>query len=384
MQFEFSTASRIIFGPGKLNSIGGLVREFGHKALIVSGSPQAISDRLINLLEAADINHSFVRVKTEPTIDAITELVGECQRAKPAVLIGIGGGSAIDSVKATAALVTNPGDITDYLEVIGRNQPLRNPALPVIAIPTTAGTGSEVTRNAVLGSSAQHIKVSLRSPYLLPRFALVDPELTISVPPATTASTGLDALTQLIEPFTSNIPNPITDALCREGIRRISHSFFTAFDLGSDPNARQDMSLASLLSGLAMANSRLGAVHGLAGPLGGEISAPHGAICACLLPYVMVTNLAALKERAPGHPALERYQVIAELLSGEAGVSAETGIAWIRDFRRHTHVLQLSAFGLNETQFERIIEKALISSSMKGNPITLSEVELRSILQECL
>jgi len=384
MQFEFSTASKIIFGPGRLNSIGDLVGEFGHKVLIVSGSPQAISDRLIDLLESGDITYSLVRVRTEPTIDAISELVGQCQQAKPAVVIGIGGGSAIDSAKATAALVVNPGDITDYLEVIGRNQLIQNPSLPVIAIPTTAGTGSEVTRNAVLGSPAQHIKVSLRSSYLLPRIALVDPELTMSVPPATTAYTGLDALTQLIEPFTCNIPNPITDALCREGIQRISRSFYSAFDPGSDPDARQDMSLASLLSGLAMANSRLGAVHGLAGPLGGEISAPHGVICACLLPHVMATNLAALKERAPDHPALERYQVIAELLSGEDGVSAVTGIEWIRDFCRQTHIPQLSAFGLHKPQFDRIIEKALISSSMKGNPITLSEVELRNILQECL
>jgi alcohol dehydrogenase class IV len=264
MQFEFSTATKILFGPGRLNSIGKIANEFGKKALIVSGCPKAISGRLVNLLEAHEITCSYVKIDHEPTIDRIRELVDFAQKTSPDMLIAIGGGSALDSAKATAVLLSNPGDITDYLEVIGLNKPLVNPSIPLISIPTTSGTGSEVTRNAVLGSPTHQSKVSLRSPYLLPKLALVDPELILSVPPLITAYTGLDTLTQLIEPYTSNLSNPLTDSLCIEGIQRVSKSLFQAYDHGNDIQAREDMSLASLFSGLALANSRLGAVHGMA------------------------------------------------------------------------------------------------------------------------
>ena len=300
------------------------------------------------------------------------------------LLIGIGGGSAMDTAKTIAALVTNPGDVIDYLEVIGQNKPLNTPALPIVAIPTTAGTGSEVTRNAVIGSLAHHVKVSLRSPYLLPRVALIDPELTLTVPPDVTAFTGLDALTQLIEPFTCNTPNPLTDALCREGILHIARSFTRAYDVGSNLQAREDMSLASFFSGLALANAKLGAVHGLAGSIGGEISAHHGVICARLLPEVMEANVNALNMRAACHPALVKYGEIGKLLTGNLEATVEHAIQWVRDISVHMKIPPLSAFGLSEAQFPKIIENALKASSMKGNPITLSETELRNILQRSL
>lgn len=384
MQFEFATAIKIIFGPGRLNTIGNLVREYGKKAYIVSGCPKEISDRLISLLEAQEIASSFIKINQEPTIDSIRELVDLARGSSSDLVIGIGGGSALDSAKAIAALLSNPGDVTDYLEVIGLNKPLANPSVPLIAIPTTAGTGSEVTRNAVIGSPHDQVKVSLRSPYLLPRIALVDPELTLHVPPAVTASTGLDTLTQLIEPFTCNQPNPLIDALCREGIQRVAHSIFMAYDNGNDLHAREDMALASLFSGLALANARLGAVHGLAGPLGGEIDAPHGAICACLLPIVMETNLAAMIDRAADNPVLERYATIGKILSGDPAATADTGIQWVVNFCKVAKIRPLSEYGLSEAKFEIILENALKSSSMKGNPITLSKVELRNILQKSL
>jgi len=384
MQFEFSTASRIIFGSGKLDLLGDFVGELGKQVFIVSGCPREISDRLTNLLETQGITYSFVKVKPEPTIDLVQELVDLCQRSKSEVVIGIGGGTAIDTAKATAALVTNPGNITNYLEVIGENQPFSRPSLPLIAVPTTAGTGSEVTRNAVLGSSTHHIKVSLRSRYLLPRIALVDPDLSLSVPPSITAYSGLDTLTQLIEPFTCNTTNPLTDALCKEGIQRVGRSIYQAFNQGSELSARQDMSLASLFSGLALANARLGAVHGLAGPLGGELSAPHGVICACLLPHVMQTNLSALVKQNPDHPSVERYKVSAELLIGDPSATADEGIQWVGDFCKHARIPQLSTFGLSESMFDKLIEKSIKASSMKGNPVTLSELEMRNILQMCL
>jgi len=384
MQFEFSTASRIIFGPGKLDIIGGLVAEISKNVMIISGCPQATADRLIRLLEAYEITSSYIKIKSEPTTDLILELVEFCRQSRSEVVIGIGGGSAIDSAKATAALVTNAGDISDYLEVIGRNQPLINPPLALIAIPTTAGTGSEVTRNAVLGSPLHHIKVSLRGPHLLPLIALVDPELTITVPPLITAYTGLDTLTQLIEPFTCNSPNPLTDAICQEGIKRVGGSLYRAHENGSNLNAREDMALASLFSGLALANSKLGAVHGLAGPLGGEISAPHGAICARLLPPVMEANRSALLRLAADHPALEKYRIIAVLLTGNKNAGIEEGIQWVRDFCQHVGIPHLSTYGLIENMFDAVLAKATYSSSMKGNPVILSEGELRNILQQSL
>ena len=384
MQFEFATVPRILFGLGKVNSIGTLASEFGTRAFIVSGVPKTLSDRLIELLEARDITCSIVKINQEPTIELLYRLVDLTRQYSPDLIIGFGGGSALDSSKATAALLSNPGEVTDYLEIIGLNKPLTNPSLPLIAIPTTSGTGSEVTKNAVLSSLQHLVKVSLRSPYLFPKIALVDPVLTLSVPPPITAFTGLDALTQLIEPYTCNDPNPLTDALCLEGIQRVARSLFQAYDDGSSLQAREDMSLASLFSGLALANARLGAVHGLAGPIGGEIPAAHGAICACLLPYVMEVNLDALLEKAPRHPVLDRFNTIGKILSGDPTATANAGLHWIRNFCRHANIPQLSVYGLSETQFDKILENADKASSMKGNPITLSDHDLRSILQKAL
>ncbi len=265
-------------------------------------------------------------------------------------MIGLGGGSAIDSAKAIAALATNPGEPLDYIEVIGAGKPLRVPPLPVLAIPTTAGTGSEVTRNAVISSEEHHVKASLRSPLILPKVALVDPELTYSLPRLITAWTGSDALTQLIEPFVSNAANPLTDALCRDGIKRISRSLRTACDYPEDAAAREDMALASLFGGLALANARLGAVHGFAGVIGGMYEAPHGAICARLLPIVMEANIRALRERSSNHPALERYARIARLLTGKKA-SPEAGedflIQWMTDFQ----IPGLGSYGLEREKF---------------------------------
>ncbi|MFZ0532892.1 MAG: iron-containing alcohol dehydrogenase [Anaerolineales bacterium] len=384
MQFEFATAAKIIFGAGKINSIGTLIEDYGNRVLIITGAPQSISEKLLNLLNLSEANHCLIKIDNEPTVAVVREVVERARKISTNLVIGIGGGSALDTSKATAALLTNPGDVTDYLEVAGLNKPLIHPSLPLIAIPTTSGTGSEVTRNAVIGSPLHHVKVSLRSHHLLPRIALIDPELTISVPPCITASTGLDALTQLIEPFTSNSPNPLTDALCLEGIRRVAHSLSQAYDHGKDLHAREDMSMASLFSGLALANAKLGAVHGLAGPIGGQIPAPHGAICASLLPHVMAANISALTNRYPDHPALERYAMVGRLLSGNPDANAETAIQWVQNFCLHAKIQSLSTFGLTESHFSTIIEKSLKASSMKGNPITLTENELRNILQRSL
>jgi alcohol dehydrogenase class IV len=318
----------------------------------------------------------------EPTIDVVRagmEAARNCD-----MVIGLGGGSVMDTGKAIAALVTNPGEITDYLEVVGRGQPLVNAPLPYIAIPTTAGTGTEVTRNAVIEATEQNVKVSLRSPLMLPRVALIDPELTYHLPPEITAASGLDALTQCIEPFVSIKANPMTDAVCREGIRQAARCLRRAYENGSDVEARQGMSLAALCGGMALANAGLGAVHGFAGPLGGTLHAPHGAICARLLPFVMEANLQALESRHPGHPAIERYQEIAKLLTGGDTATAQDGIEWTSQIVSDLKIPPLSQLGLHEAQLPEAVEKTLKSSSFKGNPIPLHATELIDILEKAI
>jgi alcohol dehydrogenase class IV len=299
-------------------------------------------------------------------------------------VISLGGGSAIDTGKAVSVLVTNPGKVLDYLEVIGRGQALTKPALPLIAIPTTAGTGAEVTRNAVLGSLEHGVKVSLRSSLMLPKAALVDPELTYPLPPNVTAFTGLDAFTQLVEPFVSVAANPLTDALCREGISRASHSLRNAFFKGDDVLAHRDMSLASLFGGLALANAKLGAVHGFAGPLGGLFPVPHGMICARLLSIVMDVNIHALQQRQPDAPATDRYTEIARLVTGHSHATALDGVKWVEDLCGDLKITCLADYGVTIDAIPALVEMSARSSSMKGNPIQLTSLEMSEILERAI
>jgi alcohol dehydrogenase class IV len=300
------------------------------------------------------------------------------------MVIAIGGGSVIDSGKAIAALVVNKGKLLDYLEVIGKGKPLSNPSVPFIAVPTTAGTGSEVTRNAVLASQEHQVKVSLRSPFMLPRLALVDPRLTCSMPPEVTAITGMDALSQVLEPFVSKMSNPFTDLFCVEGMKKAAWAMKVAFDRGEDLTAREDMALVSLFGGMALANAKLGAVHGIAGPLGGLVPAPHGAICARLLPFVMDMNIRALQDRAPENNAVRRYEEVGKILTGQDSATTMDGVAWVFNLCDALKIKPLRVFGLKEEHFPELIENALVSSSMKGNPITLTENELNEILVKAL
>lgn len=380
MKFEFATANRVLFGPGRSAEVGQLAAGLGRRAL-VTGSPDSERARpVLEVLQAAGVETLYFPVDGEPTVDSAQEGARQAQKAQCELVVGFGGGSALDTAKAVAALAANPGDPLDYLEVVGRGQPLAQDPLPVIAIPTTAGTGSEVSRNAVLGVPGQQVKVSLRSPKMLPAIALVDPDLTLSLPPEVTASTGMDALTQLIEPYVSNQANPITDALCREGIARSARSLLRAFMDGQDHLAREDLAIASLLGGMALANARLGAVHGFAAPLGGMFPVPHGVACAALLPHVMRVNIQALGERDPGAQALQRYAEIARLLTGNPQADPEAAADWVDELSRSLEIPHLAAYGISPSDFEDLIEKGSQASSMKGNPIQLNHEELETIL----
>ncbi len=384
MTFEFATATRIIFGPGTLVQAAEIVRTFGHRPLIVTGRDPARAQRLFDRLAAAQLTAATFAIPSEPTTEDIVRGTAHARASNCDCIIGFGGGSALDAAKAISALLTNDGDLFDYLEVIGRAQPLTSPSVPCIAIPTTAGTGSEVTRNAVLSSPVDRVKVSLRSPHMLPRVALIDPELTYDLPPTLTATTGLDALTQLIEPYVSSRANPLTGALCIEGIRRAARSLRTATENGRDTAARADMSLASLFGGLALANAGLGAVHGFAGPIGGMFPAAHGAICAALLPHVMETNLRALRARAPTHRSLRRYDELARLFTARAGAIADDGVTWVRNLVSALSIPSLGTYGITPAEIPVIVEAAAKASSMKANPIALTPAELTEILRRAL
>lgn len=384
LQFEFATASRIIFGAGSLADVGSLAANLGRRALVVTGGDSLRASALLDYLTHAGVSFATFAVLGEPTTETARAGAQKASRERCELVIGFGGGSVIDAAKAIAALLTNGGDPLDYLEVIGRGQPLTKASAPTIAIPTTAGTGAEVTRNAVLQSPEHRVKVSLRSPTMLPTVALVDPELTHSLPPALTASTGLDALTQVIEPYVSNLANPLTDAICIDGISRAARSLRRVFANGDDPAAREDMALVSLYGGLALANARLGAVHGFAGPFGGMFDAPHGAVCAALLPHVMQMNVRALRARQPNSDALVRYEEIAQIVTGNPDATPFDAVVWVQELCRDLRVPRLGAYGLTEKDFPRLIDMAQKASSMKGNPIKLTPTELQEILEQAL
>jgi len=384
MRFEFATATRIVFGPGRIKEAGSLARGLGRRALVVTGRNIERVQGLIGVFEEAGIATSVFSVSGEPEVGTVERGVAQARSQSCEVIASFGGGSVIDAGKAIAAMLTNEGELLDYLEVIGRGKALTGAPAPFIAIPTTAGTGSEVTRNAVLGSPEHHVKVSLRSALMLPRVALVDPLLTHSLPRTVTASTGLDALTQLIEPYVSSRANPMTDAICRKGIQRAARSLRTAWMDPGNAAAREDMSVASLFGGLALANAGLGAVHGFAGPIGGMYPAPHGAVCAALLPHVMRANLRALRERQPKSETLDRYCQVARLLTGRAEAEPDAGAVWVGQLVCDLGIPSLGAYGIQAGDISQIVEKAARASSMKANPLVLTPPELGSILQAAL
>ncbi len=381
MTFEFATAHRVIFGPGTFKQAGTIAREFGRRALVVTGRSGERAGRLGELLSGAGVAGEIFSVAGEPTTQAVSEGVARARAAGCDLVIGFGGGSAMDAAKAIAGLLTNGGELLDYLEVVGRGAPLMRPAAPLLAIPTTAGTGAEVTRNAVLASPEHRVKASLRSPYLLPRVALVDPELTLNLPPDLTASTGMDTLTQLIEPYVCPRANPMTDGVCVEGMRRAARSLRRAVECGSHAGAREDMALASLFGGMALANAGLGAVHGFAAPIGGMFPAPHGAVCAALLPGVMEANVRALGERSPGSAGLRRYDEVARLLTGRPQATAADGVAWVRELCATLNIARLRTWGVTEADMAGVVQKAMQASSMKANPIPLTAGELELVLR---
>jgi len=303
----------------------------------------------------------------------------QARNEKPDVIIGVGGGSAIDTAKAISGLVTNPGSVADYLEGVGRGRQITNPSVPYIAVPTTAGTGAEVTKNAVISSKEQKFKKSVRSSHLIPNVALLDPELTITLPAKMTAETGMDALTQLIESYVSSKAQPIPEALAIYGIRMAGKYLARAVQDGQDIEAREGMLLASLLSGIALANSGLGAAHGIAAALGAVAQIPHGRACAMLLPKVMRLNFPACEQK---------FADIGEALGARASMTktekAEEAVRIVERLCRAIGIPpKFAGTELSESMIPAIVAGSR-GSSMQGNPIVLSDEQIEGIVRELI
>lgn len=381
LSFEFSTAQRVLFGLGRIREVPALAAALGGSVLLVTGSDPRRSEALAGGLRGRGLEVRVHRVSGEPQIEDVELGVATVKGMRLPVVVGFGGGSVMDAAKAMAIVARQDGTVLDYLEVVGAGKVLKEDSLPCVTIPTTAGTGAEVTRNSVLTSGRHLVKASLRSPAMLPKLAVVDPELCLGLPASVLAATGMDALTQLIEPLVSVRANPTVDALCLEGMKRSARSLVRAWENPADVAAREDLSLASLHSGWALSNAGLGAVHGLAAPIGGMFKAPHGSVCAALLAPVMRANLAAMRARAPEHPSIEKYRLAAQVLTGEADVSAEDGVSWVEGLAARLKIQPLRNFGLSSADWGRVVDAGMQASSMKANPLVLERSEIHGALE---
>lgn len=374
--FSFTAPGRIIFGSGTASQLPGLVAGLGRRPYVVTGSRPERVARVLEGIEPCGRG----QVGSEPTVDLVRALTEDARAAGADVLVAVGGGSVIDAAKAVAVLLGNGTDVLDHLEIVGRGEPITKPSLPVVAVPTTAGTGAECSANAVVASPEHQLKASLRSTSMVPAVALVDPELTRTCPSAVTSSSGLDAFTQVLEPFVSPMATPMTDALAVKGLGLASALRRVQVD-GSDMDARTDMALMSLYGGLCLANAKLGAVHGFAGPLGGMLGAPHGELCGALLGPCIEANIRAMRVREPDNPGLDRYRLAAVAITDRPDATADDLLNWVCRTVLLLGIGTLADLGLTPDRHEEAVAKAAASSSMKGNPIELTHAELLGVLR---
>ncbi len=375
--FGITTPPRILFGRGEAAKAPELIRPYGARGLVVHGSDPA---RAAWLVEALGSGVQALACRGEPSLAVLMAALGEARDQQPDWVVAIGGGAALDMGKALAGLVPAKGDPMDHLEVVGKGLPLTTDPLPFIAIPTTAGTGAEVTKNAVIGLPEMGRKVSLRDDRMVARLALVDSSLTDGCPRAVTLASGLDAITQVIEPFVSVKATPYTDALARPAIAMGMAALMRLME-GENPEARDQMAWVSLCGGLALANSGLGAVHGLAGVIGGMTGAAHGAICGGLLGPVLAANRAAAAGQARAGQARARLDEVCRVLAGVLGCAGEEAPHALQNWARKAGLPDLVAQGVRPDQHRDIVTAALGASSMKGNPVVLEVAALCEVLE---
>ncbi|MGR5166491.1 iron-containing alcohol dehydrogenase [Vibrio astriarenae] len=377
--FNFMTSGRVIFGEGSLAHSLSLIRQYGYSVLLVTGKGIQRSSVVLDYLGKQQLRYQHIAVGNEPNITMVEEAAVLGRKFNPEVIVAFGGGSVIDMGKALAAVIPNQGNVYDYVETVGRNVPLKTRPLPVIAIPTTASTGSEVTKNAVLRSGQDRIKVSLRDQDMLPKVAIIDPTLTYGTSQSISARGAMDTFTHLMEAYVCNEPNSFSDMLCEEGFRRLSRSVIDAC-LHDDHKAREDLSFAAMLGGMALTNAKLGGIHGLASALGGEIKAPHGVITGRLAPFVMRENILNAEANGEGL-ILERYQRMAQILTGRQNANLHDAVLWVESILSRLDIPELGEFGVCSTTFELVAESALKSVDIRGNASTLDRERLINILE---
>lgn len=388
--FSLSRLPRIVFGAGRLAEVPRLAREFGHRALLVTGRHAFIASPFwapfIDGLRRQDITWEHETISGEPSPAVIDEAVARQRGHGIEVVIAVGGGSVLDAGKAIAGLLRHNESVMHYLEGVGSGE-YQGPAVPFIAAPTTAGTGSEATKNAVLSVQGPHgFKKSFRHECLVPAYAVVDPELLRTCPPALIAANGMDALTQLLESYVSSKANPITDALALSGLRAVREGFFPAWR-GDGPDAadgRASLAYGALLSGITLAQVGLGSVHGLASPLGAFFPIPHGVVCGTLLATASEVNIRALRARAPDGPALKKYAELGALLSGaphgNAAAACDALVATLSAWTEQLDLPRLRDYGVAPADFDKIVAHSR-GNSMKTNPILLEDREIREIVE---
>ena len=421
--FTIARLPRIVFGAGRSGELGKAVREFGRRALVVVRGPGFTDTmdwtRLLVALETAGVEVTLESVSGEPSPTLIDEIVARHRGSGPAsgsvsgpgtaavdVVVGIGGGSVLDTAKAIAGLLIPGNSVMDHLEGVGPELPYLGPSVPFVAVPTTAGTGSEATKNAVVSvRGAGGFKKSFRDERLVARVAIVDPDLLASCPPELIAGNGMDALSQLLESYVSVRANPITDALALSGLACVREGLATWFEEAQTDRAevgrgrgmagpgsvaataRERMAYAALCSGICLAQAGLGSVHGLASPLGAQYPIPHGVACGATLVAATRVNIAALEARDPGSVALSRYAAVGWLFTGRAGANdAEARAALVPALEQLTARLgvpRLSVFGITESSIPALVADSH-GSSMKTNPIPLTDDEIASILRASL
>ncbi|NHQ75199.1 iron-containing alcohol dehydrogenase [Roseovarius gahaiensis] len=374
--FGFLTAGDIRFGRGAAQDAAGAVLGYGRNVLLVVGGNADRSTWLRTALGQAGAGVTLFSCRSEPDVALIEQGVAAARAAKAQVVVALGGGAVIDAGKAIAALVPATRPLVDHLEVVGQGLPLDHAPLPFVALPTTAGTGAEVTKNAVIGVPTAGRKVSLRDNRMLADLAIIDPALTDDAPCLVTLASGLDAITQVIEPYICRKANPLTDALCRDAIPR-GLVALKALMQGETPNARDEMAWVSLCGGLALANAGLGAVHGLAGPIGGLTGAPHGAVCGRLLPFVLQRNA----QGATGELAT-RLAEIRGWIAQAFECAPDEATQALADWSARSGLPGLAEMGVHSGDYATLAEAALAASSMKGNPVELSQADLIAVLEQ--
>lgn len=395
--FSIARLPRIEFGRGAFGKLPKLISQYGKRVLLVTGGQSLQATDYWGWLHAElkehDIEWCHCTVSGEPSPELIDMAVGQHTSENIDVVVGIGGGSALDAAKAIAGLLRLGHSVMEYLEGVGPERTYEGPAVPFIAVPTTAGTGSETTKNAVLSVQGKEgFKKSFRDDKLVAEYAVVDPDLLISCPPELIAANGMDALTQLMESYTSLRANPLTNAMAVSGLRAARDGLLSWYEnANADPEvteaARTKMAYASMLSGITLAQVGLGAVHGLASPLGAFFPIPHGVVCGTLVAEATHVNIEAMREREPDNPALRRYIRMAEIICSQR--IRDPQLAWhmlverLMAWTEHMQLARLSDFGLTTADIDHVVTHSR-GSSMKTNPVVLSDTELRSILEKRL